>query len=80
MCTSFIHLFNILQQMQAEMDGLTLETKRKESSITLLVSDKDKLEERLKEEEGTVIILHFKGDHLDFEMHIFISLLKQDYF
>lgn len=40
-----------LRQMQAEMDGLTLEKKRKESSITLLVTDKDKLEERLKEEE-----------------------------
>ena len=38
--------------MQAEMDGLTLEAKRKESSLTLLVKDKEKMAERLKEEEG----------------------------
>ena len=38
--------------MQAEMDGLTLESRRKESSITLLNTDKEKLSDRLKEEEG----------------------------
>ena len=34
------------------MDGLTLESRRKESSITLLSTDKAKLADRLKEEEG----------------------------
>lgn len=40
-----------LRQMQSEMDALSIESKRKEGSITILVTDKDKLTEQLREQE-----------------------------
>lgn len=40
-----------LRQMQTDMDVLTVESKRKESALTILITDKDKLAEQLKEQE-----------------------------
>ena len=38
--------------MQTEMDGLQVESKRKESSISIITKEKVHLSERLREEEG----------------------------
>lgn len=46
-----MHLFP--QQMQSEFEGLQLETKRKEASLDLVSTEKEKLMNRLKSEEDS---------------------------
>ena len=43
--------------MQAEMDGLQVENKRKESSMNLMSREKDHFAEKLREEEGIYNLL-----------------------
>jgi hypothetical protein len=46
--------------MQAEMDGLQVESKRKESSISIISREKAHMAERLREEEGLLLVIIYR--------------------
>lgn len=46
------NVFVYLQQLQLEIDDLQLEVKRKDTDLALMNTEKEKLMERLRDEEG----------------------------